>query len=378
MTTPRRNRRCGAAGNPLPSCPVTARAHREGNPAGARRAVLLLARVVVAALVTTYLVSRIDLAGVWASIRGTSPLAALAAFAVWMIGWWIVSVRLGLLMQAQGVAMGTVEALEINLATLFYGLILPGGNLTGIAVRFYRLSRAGGRYAAGLLAMACDRVAATAAISIVGLGCWAVDPREKPAAALPVLVVGALIVAATLAPFAVSDQLRRAAHLLGTRRVGWLHATLRRAWQAFEAIAHLPGRTIAQLLFLSCLAQLPGILAFEILARALGLPLSFVTLGWVRSVVLIVTAMPISVAGLGVREGVLLLLLRPYGVADHDALAFSLLVFAVTIVGAGLLGGLFEAFRWFAPRPPATAAIAGSFPSRSSEATRGTRSGSGS
>jgi uncharacterized membrane protein YbhN (UPF0104 family) len=319
---------------------------------GGGRSILIVAvRVAVAVVVSLYLVSRIDLAGVWSAIRGTSLVAASAAFVVWMIGWVIVSYRLALLMQAQGVTMGTVEALEINLATLFYGLFLPGGNLTGIAVRFYRLSRAGGRYAAGLLAMACDRVAATAAISLVGLACWALDPREKPASGLVVLVIGAASVAATIAPFAAADQLRRLGRFLQGRSVAWLHAGLRRVGRAFDAIAHLPVRTIGLILFLSCLAQLPGIAAFAILAYALGIPLSFGTLGWIRSVVLLVTALPISVAGLGVREGVLLILLRPYGVSDADALAYSLLIFAVTIVAAGLAGGVFEAVRWLAPRP---------------------------
>lgn len=344
--------------NRLASFPVAGRGQRgdgqrRDGRSGARRVLVTLARVLVAALVLTYLVTRIDLANVWDAIRATPPGSAVTAFAVWMLGWWIVSYRLSLLMQAQGVPMRTFEALEINLATLFYGLFLPGGNLTGIAVRFYRLSRAGGRYAAGLLAMASDRVAATAAISVVGLGCWFLDPRDKPAAAFAVLAISAGVAVMTIAPFAASEQIRRVARMLRTSSLEWLYGILRRAGQAFDAIAHLPGRTIALLLLLSCLAQVPGILAFEILARALGLPLSFVTLGWVRSVVLIVTALPISVAGLGVREGILLLLLRPYGVADHDALAFSLFVFAVTIVGAGLLGGVLEMFRWLVPRASA-------------------------
>jgi uncharacterized membrane protein YbhN (UPF0104 family) len=331
---------------------VAAGGHREEGPARSRRIVVVLARFLVAALVLAYLVTRIDLASVWASMRDTPPAAVAEAFVTWMVGWWIVSYRLGLLMQAQGVRMGTFEALEINLATLFYGLFLPGGNLTGIAVRLYRLSRASGDYAAGILAMASDRVAATAAISAVGLSCVMLDPHDTPTAALAVLLVSGGGVVATMAPFAASEQLRRVARALRTRSLEWIWAGLRRTGAAFDAIAHLPGRTIVLLLFLSCLAQLPGIVAFEILARALGLPLSFATLGWVRSVTLIVTALPISIAGLGVREGVLLLLLRPYGVADHDALAFSLLVFAVTIVGAGLLGGVLEVFRWLVPRAP--------------------------
>ena len=346
---------------------MAARAHA-GRAGSGRRLLLGLARTVVAVLVSAYLVTRIDLAGVWSSLRGTSPLAAAVAFVVWMVGWCIVSYRLALLMQAQGVPIGTFEALEINLATLFWGLFLPGGNLTGIAVRFYRLARAGGRYAAGLLAMAGDRITATAAVSLIGLVCWTLDTRARAGAALAVLVIGAAMVVATVVPFVAADRLRRFAGVLHTRGLAWLHAPLRRAWQAFDAIARLPMRTLALLLFLSCLAQVPGILAYKILADTLGLSLSFVTLGWVRSVVLIVTALPISVGGLGVREGVLLLLLRPYGVADHDALAFSLLVFAVTMVGAGLLGGVFEAVRWFAPRRPVTASSAESSPSRSSAA----------
>ncbi len=130
-----------------------------------------------------------------------------------MVGWWIVSHRLSLLMQAQGVPMGTFEAFEINLATLFYALFLPGGNLTGIAVRLYRLSRGGGRYATGLLAMASDRLAATAAVGLMGLMCWALDPRDKPRAALAVVVVSAGMVIAAIAPFAVSELLRRLAAL---------------------------------------------------------------------------------------------------------------------------------------------------------------------
>lgn len=316
----------------------------------ARRVVIATMRIVVAVAVLGYLVTRIDVAHVWTSMRVAPPAALVEALAVWMVGWWIVSYRLGLLMQAQGVPMGTFEAFEINLATLFYALFLPGGSLTGIAVRLYRLSRAGGRYATGLLAMASDRVAATAAITLVGLGCWALDPGDKPRTALAVLVVTAGAVIAAIAPFAVADHLRRAARLLRTRGLDWVYAGLRRTGRAFEAIAELPARRLALLLFLSCLSQVPGILAFVILARALGLSLSFVTLGWVRSVTLIVTSLPISIAGLGVREGLLLLLLRPYGVPDHDALAFSLLVFTVTIAGSGLVGGVLEAFRWLVPR----------------------------
>jgi hypothetical protein len=323
------------------------------------RVVLALVRVGVALAVFALILTRIDLAGVWESLRDTSLAACFLAFGVWMVGWLIVSHRLALLMQAQDVQIGTFEALEINLATLFWGLFLPGGNITGIAVRFYRLARAGGRYAAGLLAMAGDRLTATGAVSLIGIVCWLLDRQAQRGPAIVVLVLGAMIFTATILPLVAAERVRRLARWLHGGSLGWLEAPVRRAWQGFEAIARLPPRTLGLLIFLSCLAQGPGILAYEILAHALGLSLSFVTLGWVRSVVLIVTALPISIGGLGVREGVLLILLRPYGVADHDALAFSLLIFAVTMVWTGILGGLFELLRWLAPRAPAAPRMQG-------------------
>jgi hypothetical protein len=52
---------------------------------------------------------------------------------------------------------------------------------------------------------------------------------------------------------------------------------------------------------------------------------------------------PISVSGLGIREGASLLLLLPYGVPGEKALALSFLIFATTLLLIGALGGLLEA-----------------------------------
>src|ERR1051326_9007558 len=134
-------------------------------------------------------------------------------------------------MQAQDVQLGTFEALEINLATLFWGLFLPGGNITGIAVRLYRLARAGGRYAAGLLAMAGDRLTATGAVSFMGIACWLLDREAQRGPAIVVLMLVATIFAATMLPFVVAERIRGLARWLHGGSLGWLEAPVRRAWQ---------------------------------------------------------------------------------------------------------------------------------------------------
>jgi len=365
--------RLAASGHGIRYAPVVPEV---GPPPAARRArgaLAVLTRLAVAALVFAYLATRIDLADMRSALAAVRSGSVLAAFTVSMIVNVILAHRLRLLMEAQGIRMPTREAFEINQATAFYGLVLPGGSLTGIAVRFYRLARASGRYTAGLLAIVCDRLATVAAISATGLTCWGLDPHDKPGSALAVLALAAAVVSAVIVPLAAPRPMRRLAAVLGAGGLASLHAWLRRAGRALAVIAHLRARTLHGVLLLSLLAQLAGMATFTLLAWALGLAVPVVALGWVRSVALLVTAIPISVGGLGIREGTLVLLLGPYGVESHDALAFSLLVFAVTIVGSGLVGGALEAVRWLGPVAGPRATAGGEEPrvSRSRGARRG-------
>jgi len=84
---------------------------------------------------------------------------------------------------------------------------------------------------------------------------------------------------------------------------------------------------------------------YAVLGAGLGMSVSFAAMGWVRSVVVLITVLPISIGGLGVREGALVFTLQAYGVASHEALALAILIFATTILAPGLLGGILEAIR---------------------------------
>ena len=94
---------------------------------------------------------------------------------------------------------------------------------------------------------------------------------------------------------------------------------------------------------LSLTQHLIGVLTSHLLGESLEIPINLVTWGWLRSAVIIATMVPISVAGIGIREGALLYLLKPYGVLGEESLAFSLLVFAVGVLLSALVGGVLEA-----------------------------------
>ena len=119
------------------------------------------------------------------------------------------------------------------------------------------------------------------------------------------------------------------------------------ALASFRAMP-LSGRLHLALLSLG--AHVLGIAVYFLLARGMGLPVPFLALGWMRSIAVLLAILPFSVSGLGLREGAMVALLGERGVAADAALAYALLVFGITVLSVGLVGGLVEALRWLRPR----------------------------
>lgn len=312
-----------------------------------------LIRVAVAVIALAFLASRADLAEVRDALVTTSlPALALATAASFAANW-VIAFRLQVLLAAQGVAVRARQTFAINLSAFFYNLFLPVGGVGVAAIRLQRLShKTGGRFTAALTAMVCDRLAAVACLGLVGLVCWILDPHAKPAGGLVVLLGGMSAFVMLVAPRAVPDQVRHFVRELQAGGSGtWWSAVLHRLSHALGSVARLSPATLARIFAISILAQLPGILLYYALGRGLDLTVSFVSMGWIRSVVVLLTVLPISIGGLGVREGALVFTLHAFGVSTSDALALSILVFATTILAPGLAGGVVEAAIWLRTPP---------------------------
>ena len=94
-------------------------------------------------------------------------------------------------------------------------------------------------------------------------------------------------------------------------------------------------------LSLAVIGRLVNLLMYFFFALALFLPLTYVTLAWVRTVVYLLVLLPVSFSGLGVREGAMLLLLGPYGIEPAHIVALSMLVFIAVLLHAAV-GGVYE------------------------------------
>jgi glycosyltransferase 2 family protein len=308
-----------------------------------KRWLVAVGRGAMALAIFAYLFQHISLANVLDAASSAAPGPLLAAFLLALLAHVVIADRLRRLVQALGMRLSTLTLLQINLATVFYGLILPAGNVTGIIARFYRMSRREPNYAGIAVALAFERLAATLTLCLVGIAFWLVDWRaDWPALILMLGALAALLLLHATLFTSRPPLLIRLRDGLGR----WWPHSLTSLRQALQQSRSLPQGVVAKVFALSILTHGLGVVAYDLVASALSLDLSFATIAWTRSAAVLIAIVPISIAGLGVREGAMVVLLAPYGIAAADTLAYSLLAFATTILAVGLLGGLIEAWRF--------------------------------
>jgi hypothetical protein len=212
----------------------------------------------------------------------------------------------------------------------------------GDALRMAALARVMPRAADAAWSVVVDRVLGVIALLLLLVAGLAVAdvsalprmsvraPAVTPPAAAAVLGVAALV-AVLVARF--GTRVWRRARAAGAR----LAALLRRppdAWARWIALA--------------LLVQLAYVATWVAIAAVVRLPVPVTYFLVAVPLVSLAAMVPVTIAGLGVREGAWAALLAPLGVPAGDAVAFSLLYFAGFAL-TGAIGGAWFAWRGTMP-----------------------------
>ncbi|MCS6925863.1 MAG: flippase-like domain-containing protein [Candidatus Binatia bacterium] len=122
----------------------------------------------------------------------------------------------------------------------------------------------------------------------------------------------------------------------------WHGLPLRRGW---DWLSHLvmpylqEGRVVRRACALALVLHLSQIGLQALLAHALGLAIPFGYLLAIVPVITLLSFLPLSFSGVGIREGGYVLFLAPVGIGTEDALALSLLWTSI-MFAAGVVGGI--------------------------------------
>jgi hypothetical protein len=296
-------------------------------------------RLVVSALMLAVLMAKVPSFSAAELIPERSLATALwlgVAAVLTLAGIVLSAVRWQKVLEALEISTQLPRLVSHNLAGQFVSNVLPT-TIGGDVLRVNRLSRDTGESPGTFASVVLERLTGWLVLPVITIVGFAVNPglrhlgsatRVALALALGTLVLLLGVLAAA-----------------GSSRIGGRFATSA-GWRRFIGAVHLgierlrshPGAA-ANVLAAGFAYQLALVLAAVAAAQSLGLrPAGLTALLAFFPAVLIAQVLPISMSGLGVREGAFVLFLGPLGVASEQAIALGLLLYllnlAVSLLGA--------------------------------------------
>lgn len=305
-------------------------------------------RLTIASGILYYLFRKIPFSDVIDTIGHTKINYVVSALILSLFLQILLAKQLRFLALRQGISLSTLRLFKINTATVFYGLFLPGGNITALSIRLYKLSGPGREPEAALASLIFDRVWATLALCATGILFWIADwPTSSGEVIFGLLLLMGILV--LLVYLLLDGSCMSVLSWLQVIKVGYISKRLMELKKALDRYKGISLRFLVVMFGVSITIHLLGALIYYMLATGIGLAISLTAIGWIRSAVMAICLLPISISGLGLREGALLFFLVPYGISGDMALAFSFLVFSATLLFIGVIGATFEAKGFLGP-----------------------------
>jgi uncharacterized membrane protein YbhN (UPF0104 family) len=318
-----------------------------------RSTLWFLAKLAFAVAVVWWLLNKVDAAEVWSLVRAArfSPVAFGVVIGVLMIA--LAAWRWMKLLGVFGISLPWRQLFCINWVGQFFMMFLPGPSGDDLTRMLYISRLAKGRVGLACSTVLVDRCIGLASVFILALFClpvqWQLLASNTQTQWLAIVVlIGAIGVAGAGVLFLLGSRddsalVRRLLHLLPAGKV---RTTLDDSWSLLRANKLV----LCQVFGAALLTQLLNCGAFYCAGLAVGVTASFAAWSSFVPVVLAANILPITLAGLGVREYLLVLFLGVVaGTAPEQALAASAIAFGMMLFVSLAGGGVYLFFRVKAP-----------------------------
>ncbi|MGE0734884.1 MAG: YbhN family protein [Alphaproteobacteria bacterium] len=297
-----------------------------------RRLLIFLAKLVVTGGLLILVLRSLDIGAAWRQARELAAGGVFVALALVLLASILHSWRWLFVFRALGERVGFGFSLVTVMIGVFFNQTLPSA-IGGDAVRLWRVHRRGIRFGHALYAVLLDRGAALIgllAIMVVMLpDLRAATPDAETRWSLTlVILAGVLGFFVFLALDKMVTRWRR------WRLVAFLADMSRVARRLFGTMA-----LAVPVLAISMLIHVCLIAAVFALFRAQHAEIAFWHCATLMPLIILVSMVPISIAGWGVREGAMVVAFGWVGAAPETALLTSLVYGAIGLV-CGIPGGL--------------------------------------
>jgi glycosyltransferase 2 family protein len=264
--------------------------------------------------------------GVWGWLVVAAGLMAVCVVLA-ALRWW-------LLLEGAGIELPAQRSVRAFAVSFVLNTLLPTA-VAGDAVRTWVVGRQSGRLLGATAATIVDKLTALTCLFVVGWAAYAVDRGAVPDSVIVAFawVTGGLVAAGALAALAAAG-VKPVLHRLPERAA----LMIRESWRMLRVWAG-SRRLVASVSVLGLVYQALVVVVLVLVAKTVGVELAFALAATSAAIVLVATLIPVSVGGLGIREGGFVLLLGQAGVDAADATVLSLLSAATVLVSSAAVAG---------------------------------------
>ncbi len=288
---------------------------------------LLILKLAVSSVLLYIVFSKTGLDRVLSTIRNMSLSAFVFAIFLYIFAQLISTLRWKLLLPG---GPGIKKLFSLNMIGSFFNTLLPG-IIGGDAVKGFYLYRVTGNASLTFASIFMDRYLGFAVLIAIGAIAYPFGYRYIQGSRiewiLPVIVLSFII----------------GSILFFTLRIGKRIKFFSEFYNYFQTYRNQKA-IIRKALVLSALVQLSGMFAVYILALGIGQHIPFLAFLVFLPIIILFTTLPVSISGLGVREGAFVLFFGLIGIKPEVATAISLLWFVTVSVGS--LIGLVEYIKY--------------------------------
>jgi uncharacterized protein (TIRG00374 family) len=285
-----------------------------------------------------------------AALRSVAPLGLVLAAMLNFATRCVAAGRTYEVSRASALPISFSRTLQALFISNFWGLALPGVSAGSVAT-VYRYHRHGAGIMQSLAVLTASRIIELLAFCLLALvgvttstGAMSAFGGVAPLLLGVSALIGLWIFLRPRVPARVSEE--SAASIAAPAPASSGSMLQRASVAAFAALYLLRDLPRAVLARASGWALLQGVLdaaTVLVLALALGIPIGLPQALWINALSYLAILLPISAAGLGMREVAVLAALLPLGVGRADALALALLMLAMTLLNA-LVGAALQMF----------------------------------
>ena len=300
-----------------------------------RRRWFMRLRIIASVVMLVILFQKVHLSSLFPEWTYKQFWLLVAGLGVTAIGIVLSALRWQAVLAALGLRSRLRTLLNHYLASLFVGNFLPS-TIGGDVLRVARLSAENHESPKTFASVVLERLTGWLVLPVITLVAFGINPGLRELGTATALAAGLAVSTLVL----LSALLLAAAH----PNVGGRLADSE-GWQRFLGAVHLGldrlrqhPTAIVNVLLVGFAYQLAVVLSAYLAARALGIDVGPTAILAFMPAVAIAQVLPMSLGGLGVREGAFVLFLHPLGVQRGEAIALGLLFYgmnlAVSLIGA--------------------------------------------